>query len=301
MTAQSAIINDPGQHGLFIIISVKNDTSLSSIKERIKSFNGLVNDIKTQYNDNTINASLSFGIDMCKAVFGKAPRNLQAFSAINGIKSAPATGGDLLIHLNGERFDLLYELAMRFINPIRSLVDIIEETHTFTYLDSRDLTGFIDGTENPNTDQAAGVALLADDADFVDGSFVLTQRYEHQLSRWDSLEQSTQESIIGRTKEDSIELEGADKPSTAHISRTVIKEDGEELEIVRRSQPYATITGASGLFFIAYSKDISIFDKMLASMFGNNPDGLYDHILDYSLPVTGAYFFAPAKNMLESV
>lgn len=180
-------------------------------------------------------------------------------------------------------------------------VEVMDEVHGFRYLDTRDLTGFIDGTENPKGKQRALVALIGkDDPDFSGGSYVFTQRYVHNLKKWATLPLTQQESTIGRRKKDSKELSDKVKPPTAHISRVVIEEHGDELQIVRHSFPYGTMTEA-GLFFIAYTKDLTIPEKMLKRMFGRTGDGLHDQLMDFTRAVSGATFFAPSLKVLTSL
>jgi putative iron-dependent peroxidase len=168
------------------------------------------------------------------------------------------------------------------------------------YRDSRDLTGFIDGTENPPVEEGPEVALIPPGEPGEGGAFVITQRWVHDLAAFHARSVSEQEGTIGRTKPDSIELDAAIKPPDAHISRVVIEEDGEELEIYRRSTPYGTVR-EHGLYFLAFSADVSRFDKMLARMFGTTGDGLHDHLTDFTTPVTGSYYFAPPLEALAAL
>jgi len=229
----------------------------------------------------------------------KRPRQLAPFIAIEGPGgSAPSTGGDAIVHIISTRPDLNFELAQRLRQLLGDTVKVMEEIHGFRYLDSRDLTGFIDGTENPGGDLRAAVALIDDeDPDFAGGSYIFTQRYIHDLRKWSQLQVTEQEKIIGRTKPDSVEL--PDKLPTSHVGRVVIEEDGAELQILRHSFPYGTTTEA-GLFFIAYTKNPDIPHKMLQRMMGTLDDGHHDHLLGYSQAVSGANFFAPSLAVLHS-
>ena len=177
----------------------------------------------------------------------------------------------------------------------------MDEVQGFRYLDSRDLTGFIDGTENPKGKERTSVALIgSEDPTFSGGSYVFTQRYVHNLQKWGTLPQKEQEKVIGRRKPGSEELSDQAKPPTAHISRVVIEEDGEELEIVRHSFPYGTVS-EHGLFFIVYTKDLDIPERMLSRMMGTSDDGLHDHLIDYTRAVSGAHFFAPSLHVPKSL
>ncbi len=204
------------------------------------------------------------------------------------------------MHIRSDRRDLNFDLARRFRRMLGTAVSVVEEVQGFRYLDSRDLTGFVDGTENPAGEDRAAVAIVGDgDPPFAGGSYVAIQRYVHDLAAWERLAVAEQEKIIARTKADDIEFKSEDKPATAHIKRVSIKEDGKSLEILRHSMPYGD-TGACGLYFIAYCNTPDHFDKMLARMLVAGADGHYDHLMQYSAAVTGASFFAPSRDMLEA-
>ncbi|MFN8627413.1 MAG: Dyp-type peroxidase [Candidatus Binatia bacterium] len=232
----------------------------------------------------------------------RRPRTLRQFSAIDlDGRTAPSTGGDLLFHLVSKRPDLNFEFARRLTVGLGDSVTVMDDVAGFRYLDSRDLTGFIDGTENPKGKARAAAALIgAEDPAFAGGSYVFTQRYVHDLTKWAAISLREQEGAIGRRKRDSTELSARVKPPTAHISRVVIEENGEELEIVRHSFPYGTVTEA-GLFFIAYTKDLAIPERMLSRMMGSAGDGLHDRLMDFTQAVSGATFFAPSLRILKSL
>jgi putative iron-dependent peroxidase len=253
-------------------------------------------------------AKLAAGIAYGSALWdvaspGAKPRALRPFTPIeNGALSAPATPGDLLLHATSQRADLNLELALRLRAALGARAEVVEEVHGFQYLDSRDLTGFIDGTENPSGARARSDAALIgreDDA-FAGGSYAFTQRYVHDLARWSRVPLAEQEGAIGRRKRDSKELSAKAKPASAHIARVVIEEDGEELEIVRHSFPYGT-TSEAGLFFIAYTRDLGIPEKMLARMYGTSGDGLHDRLMEFTRAVSGASFFAPSAELLRKL
>lgn len=183
------------------------------------------------------------------------------------------------------------------VSVLAPVATLAAEQPCFVYKDSRDLTGFIDGTENPPVEEALDVALVPEGRVGEGGAFVIAQRWVHDLAVFHSWPLDVQEAAIGRTKLDSVELD--DKPDTAHISRVVVEEDGEELEIYRRSTPYGTV-GELGLYFLAFSADPSRFDKMLARMFGT-ADGRHDRLLDFTRPVSGACYFAPSLGALDGL
>ena len=300
-TPQSAILPEAAQHALYIVINVKSKTD--NVVKQCASLPTLINNIKQQHNADSLFASLAFGSDYWELIYSKGkPQHLKPFSQLGeGELCAPATGGDLFLHIHSDRKDMTYVLATAFLKSIKDDVTVLEEVEGFHYLDDRDLTGFIDGTENPEGDERAEVALIDDDGDFNGGSYVLAQRYVHNLPKWEKVDDKEQEGIIGRTKPDSVELDDDVMPETSHVSRVVIEEDGEELEIVRHSLPYGKASGDSGLFFLAYSKDNTILEKMLANMFGTSGDELHDHLMNYTTAKSSAYFFAPSVEMLEGM
>jgi porphyrinogen peroxidase len=232
----------------------------------------------------------------------KRPAGLRPFRAVeaNG-RVAPATGGDLLVQISSGRHDLNLDLAMSLAQRLRPVATLSEEIHGFRYRDSRDLTGFIDGTENPKGKARAVAALIgAEDRRFAGGSYAVVQRYIHDLERWRRLDDREQEQIIGRTKRKSVELPRSRKPDTAHISRVVIERDGEELQILRQSYPWGTVREA-GLYFVAYTKSLDIYDLMLARMMGVADDGRHDRLMEFSRAVTGATFFVPSLETIASL
>jgi len=248
--------------------------------------------------------TVSFGAQLWDVISPKKrPAGLRPFKALsNGNLGAPSTGGDLLVHILSKRHDLNFELAMRIRAQLGDLIEVMDEVHGFQYLDSRDLTGFMDGTENPkgNKDRTEVALIGKEDAAFAGGSYVFTQRYVHNLKKWATIPLPVQEGAIGRKKKDSKELSDKLKPPTAHISRVVMEENGEELEIVRHSFPYGTVS-ESGLFFVAYTKNLDIPERMLSRMYGTAGDGLHDHLMDFTQAVSGATFFAPSLEVLKSL
>ena len=216
----------------------------------------------------------------------------------------PVVPADVLIHIAAQRTDICFALSQAFFDGIQDKVDVLDERVCFRNFDGRDLTGFIDGTENPQfPDDRAETALLGEDAgEFADGSFIFAQRYCHNLEKWKKLKVDAQEHVIGRTKLESIELSEAEQPENSHVSRTVVEDgEGEELAILRHSLPYGDGRGDQGLFFVAYTNDLSIIDSMLLRMFGTSGDGIHDRLLHFVTPMDGAYYFAPSEELLEKV
>jgi putative iron-dependent peroxidase len=246
------------------------------------------------------NIVVGFGADLWRRLQpDDAPAELGPFEAIGGDgRSAPATQHDLWVWTHGTGEDVELDVARAVVAVLAPVATLAAEQPCFVYLDSRDLTGFIDGTENPPVEQAFDVALVPDGRPGAGGAFVLAQKWVHDLDRFHAQKREEQEDTIGRTKPDSVELD--DKPPTAHIARVVIEEDGEELELYRRSTPYGRV-GELGLYFLAFSADPSRFTKMLHRMFGVSGDGVHDHLTDFTRPVSGAFYFAPSLDALGGI
>ncbi len=303
MTAQSVILPLPSHHARFIVLNLK-DLSIETLKEQLNDLLSTRDRLITQHPDAEIKTSIAFGPELWVKLYNTTPDGFKQLAPIHGNFEMPVVPADVLIHIASARADLCFALSQSFFEGIQDQVEVLDERVCFRYLDGRDLTGFIDGTENPQfPDDRDEVALLGEEAGiFADGSFVFAQRYVHNLENWKKLKVDAQEHVIGRTKLDSIELEDDVKPDNAHIARAVIEDDeGEELEILRHSLPYGDGQGEQGLFFIAYTKDLTRIDKMLVRMFGTSGDGIHDRLLHFVTAVDGAYFFAPSEELLGEV
>ena len=247
---------------------------------------------------------VGFGSDAWDRLFGAPrPKELHPFKEIRGQHHAVATPGDILFHIRATRMDLCFELATHIMSRLGGAVAVADEVHGFQYFDERDLLGFVDGTENPVDQEALDSALVGEeDAPFAGGSYVIVQKYLHDLKGWDAVPVEQQEKIIGRTKLSDIELDDAVKPSFAHNALTTIEENGEELEIVRANMPFGEIgKGEFGTYFIGYARSPRRTEQMLENMFVGRPPGNYDRILDFSRAVTGTLFFVPTATFLDEI
>jgi porphyrinogen peroxidase len=247
---------------------------------------------------------VGFGSEAWERLFGAPkPKDLHPFREIHGRHHAVATPGDILFHIRSTRMDLCFELATQIMSRLGSAVSAADEVHGFNYFDERDLMGFVDGTENPVDQAALDATIIGDeDAAFAGGSYVIVQKYLHDLTRWNELPVAEQEKIIGRTKLSNIELDDAVKPSSAHNALTTIIEDGEQLEIVRDNMPFGEAgKGEFGTYFIGYARSPRRIEQMLENMFVGRPPGNYDRLLDFSRAVTGSLFFVPSATFLDNV
>jgi putative iron-dependent peroxidase len=248
---------------------------------------------------------LGFGSDAWDRLFGHPrPAKLHPFREIRaGTRHAVSTPGDLLFHIRAKHMDLCFELATQIMARLGDSVSPVDEVHGFRYFDARDLLGFVDGTENPTGDAVIDALLVGEeDAAFACGSYVIVQKYLHDLAGWNALSTEAQERIIGRTKVSDIELDDAVKPTSAHNALTTIVEDGKEIKILRDNMPFGSAAqGEFGTYFIGYSRSPATIELMLDNMFIGRPPGNYDRLLDFSRAVTGNLFFAPSATFLENV
>ena len=229
------------------------------------------------------------------------PPELKPFEAIDGLDDlvAPATQGDVFVWIQSNQRDEVFARGLAWTRALNPVAQLIQEEHGFLFRDSRDLTGFIDGTENPKGDERLEVALI-DSGSHAGGSFVMTQRWLHDLASFHDQEVEEQERVIGRTQKSSIELDEEHMPSDSHVSRTEIERDGSEVEIYRRSTPTGGMTDA-GLFFLAFSAELHRFTWILESMFGKTEDNVRDQLLSFTKPLSGSYYFAPNIQALTRI
>jgi putative iron-dependent peroxidase len=248
---------------------------------------------------------MGFGSDAWDRLFGPPrPAQLHPFREIRaGARHAVSTPGDLLFHIRAKRMDLCFELATQVVARAGDAMSPIDEVHGFRSFDDRDLIGFVDGTENPTGDAALDAVLIGDDdPGFAGGTYVMVQKYLHDLDRWNALSTETQERIVGRTKLSDVELDDAVKPASAHNALTTIVEGGKELKILRDNMPFGRAAyGEFGTYFIGYCRTPLVLEQMLENMFVGRPPGTYDRLLDFSRAVTGNLFFVPSATFLENV
>jgi putative iron-dependent peroxidase len=249
-----------------------------------------------------VNLVVAFGAQLWRAVAPHMAGEVAEFRAVAGLDghSAPATHHDVWLWLSASTPDVAWEHARAATSAVDDVAQLAAEQPGFTYRDGRDVTGFVDGTANRPLRRAAEVALVPPGRPGAGGSHVLAMRWVHDLDAFNRLTVSEQQSVIGRTKPDSVELLGAAKPPTAHIARVETTIEDRELEIFRRSVPYGTVS-EYGLYFLAFSADPTRYDHMLARMFGTAGDGIRDRLTDFSRSVSGAYYFAPSLNALNEI
>jgi porphyrinogen peroxidase len=291
---------------IFLVATLKpGSDNHASMRSLCADLAALVRAVEFRDLEGGLSCVLGFGSDAWDQLFGAPrPRELHAFREIRaGSRHAVSTPGDLLFHIRAKRMDLSFELATQIMARIGNAVSPVDEVQGFRYFDDRDLMGFVDGTENPRGAAAADAVMIGDeDPNFAGGSYVIVQKYLHDLGAWNALSTEAQEGIIGRTKLSDIELDDSVKPTSAHNALTTIVENGKEIKILRDNMPFGRPgNGEFGTYFIGYSRSPRTIEQMLENMFVGRPPGNYDRLLDFSRAVTGNLFFVPSATFLEAV
>src|SRR5215469_375411 len=236
---------------------------------------------------------------------GPRPADLHPFRELVGARHrAVSTPGDLLFHIRAERLDLCFALASEIMDRMRGAVTVCDEVFGFKYFDVRDLLGFVDGTENPVGRVASAAVLVGDeDPKFAGGSYVIVQKYVHDLQAWNALPVEAQEKVIGRTKLSDVELDDAVKPPDSHVAlNTIVDPDGTQRQILRDNMPFGSPgRGEFGTYYIGYARNPSVTETMLRNMFLGRPPAAHDRILDFSTATTGTLFFVPTVDFLDDL
>lgn len=306
MTIESQAVASKLSRAAIFLVATLNEgpDSLDAVRAMCGDLAGFVRAVGFRDLDGGLSCIMGFGSDAWDRLFvGARPKELHPFREIRGRHHAPATPGDILLHIRARSMDLCFELAMQITARLGKAITVADETHGFKFFDQRDMIGFVDGTENPVGQESLDAVLIGDEDDaFAGGSYVIVQKYLHDLESWNALPVERQEAIIGRKKLSDIELEDSVKLSSAHNALTSITdENGDELKIVRDNMPFGEIgKGEFGTYFIGYARSPTRIERMLENMFVGDPPGNYDRLLDFSRATTGSLFFVPPATFLGS-
>ncbi|HUY44779.1 MAG TPA: Dyp-type peroxidase [Streptosporangiaceae bacterium] len=291
---------------IFLIVNVQpGDENCAPVRDLCGDLSALLRAVGFRDLEASLSCVMGFSSAMWDRLAGPPrPADLHPFREIHADgRPAVATPGDILFHIRAARMDLCFELATQISARLGDAVTPVDEVHGFRYFDDRDLIGFVDGTENPTGEAAVEATIIgSEDPQFAGGSYVIVQKYLHDLRRWNSLPIEEQERIVGRTKLSDIELDDAVRPTYAHNALTTITENGREIKIVRDNMPFGQAAkGEFGTYFIGYARSPRPIEQMLTNMFVGRPPGNYDRLLDVSQAVTGVLFFVPSVSLLESL
>jgi porphyrinogen peroxidase len=298
-----AILTPTTEAAIFLVLTVDSGSD-AALRDLLADVSGIRRSVGFRIPEAELSCVVGIGSDLWDRVFGRPrPSALHPFvELVGGTHTAVATPGDLLFHIRAHRLDLCFELAERLMNRLRGYALVVDEVHGFRSFDQRDLLGFVDGTENPEGATAlSSVVVDKQDPKFAGGSYVVVQKYLHDLNAWDALPVAEQERAIGREKLSDIELPDDVKAANSHVAlTTIVDDDGEERQIVRLNMPFGAVgAGEFGTYFIGYASDPDVIEEMLRNMFIGKPAGNHDRILDFSRAVTGSLFFVPSGDFLD--
>jgi porphyrinogen peroxidase len=298
-----AVLGPLTEAAIFLVVTVDAGAE-EQLRSLLADVSGLRRSVGFRIPEGELSCVVGLGSGLWDRLFGAPrPAGLHPFPGFAGARhTAVATPGDLLFHIRARRLDLCFELAERLANRLLDYAQVVDEVHGFRSFDDRDLLGFVDGTENPEGAAAlASVAIAEEDPGFAGASYVIVQKYLHDLDSWDALAIEEQEQAIGRTKLSDIELPDDVKPADSHVAlNTIVDDSGEERQIVRYNMPFGSVGAREfGTYFIGYASSPDVIEQMLRNMFIGKPPGNHDRILDFSTAVTGSLFFVPTADFLD--
>jgi putative iron-dependent peroxidase len=298
------VVSPLTQAAVFLVVTI-NPGGEDVVRDLLPDLSGIGRSVGFRIPEGELQVVVGIGSDAWDRLFaGPRPRELHRFRELSGPRHhAPATPGDLLFHIRANRMDLCFEFAAQVMKRLRGAVEVADEVQGFRYFDERDLIGFVDGTESPGGEAGRLATTISadDDPDYAGGSYVIVQKYLHDMDVWNALSVEEQERVIGRTKLDDIELPDDVKPTNSHVAlNTITGPDGEQRQIVRANMPFGNPgQGEFGTYYIGYAATPSVTEEMLVNMFIGRPPGNTDRILDFSTAVTGTLFFVPSADFLD--
>ncbi len=303
--AQSqTILAPPADAAIFLVVNVRPGGE-QTLLDLFADTAGLVRSVGFREPRAELTLVVGIGAAIWPRLYSFAPpAQLHPFRALSGDRhSAPSTPGDVLFHIRARRIDVCFELASLITGRLKSQADVVDEVHGFRYFDSRDLLGFVDGTENPEGADAAATVYITEEQEpaYAGGSYVIVQKYLHDMDAWNALPTEEQEKTIGRYKLSDVEMADDVKPANSHVAlNTIVDENGEEQDIMRDNMPFGRLgSDEFGTYFIGYAANAATTETMLEHMFIGDPPGNHDRILDFSTAITGCLFFVPTADFLE--
>jgi porphyrinogen peroxidase len=302
-TEPQAILTGLTEAAIFLTVTV-DPGGEDGVRAVLSDVTGLKRSVGFRIPEGELTCVVGVGAEAWDRLFGMPrPAALHPFPGFTGPRhAAPATPGDLLFHIRAHRLDLCFELAQRLTSRLKAYARVVDEVHGFRSFDERDLLGFVDGTENPEGEAGRAAVVIGDeDPGFAGGSYVVVQKYVHDLEAWDALPVEEQERAMGRTKLSDIEFPDELKPANSHIAlNTIVDDNGEEHQIMRFNMPFGRVgAGEFGTYFIGYARTPDVIEQMLTNMFTGKPPGNHDRILDFSTALTGNLFFVPTIDFLD--
>lgn len=300
-----AVLESLTPSATFLVVTVEPGGE-DAVRQLLEDLAGLTRSVGFRAPDGRLSCVTGIGSEVWDRLFGgPRPAELHPFRELVGDRHrAVSTPGDLLFHIKAVRADLCFELATAIMGRLSGAVTVRDEVSGFQYFDVRDLLGFVDGTENP-VGQVAREAVVVggEDPEFAGGSYVIVQKYVHDMAAWNALPVEQQERVIGRSKLTNMEMDDDVKPADSHLALNVITgPDGTERKILRDNMPFGSAAqGEFGTYFIGYARTPSVTEQMLRNMFLGTDSASHDRILDFSTAVTGSLFYVPSADFLDDL
>jgi len=301
------IVAPPARAAMFLTLTVPAGSE-RAVRGVLAGVSDLAKSVSFRNPAAELHVVIGLGSDLWDRMVAGVPRpkDLRVFPGVAGARHvAPSTPGDVLVHLRAGHLDQCFEFARLLTLQLGDDARVVDEVHGFKYFDNRDLLGFVDGTANPEEEEAYSSALVSEelDAAYVGSSYVVVQKYVHDLTAWESLSVEEQERVIGRYKLNDVEIPDDKKATDSHVFLTTITdEEGVEHDILRDNMPFGEIgAGEFGTYFIGYAGNPLVIEQMLRNMFVGRPEGNYDRILDFSTAMTGNLFFVPTAELLDGI
>ncbi|MBV8297411.1 MAG: Dyp-type peroxidase [Acidimicrobiia bacterium] len=300
---QHAILTDLAKYQWYTHLSRTEGADLGVIKDALRKARTAGEEVGVT---TPVNVCLLFGPTLLADLTDDIPEDFQPYPGYESKdgKVAKATQEELLLWIHSDEKDLCWETQFRFRNAVAGHMNVARETPTFIYRNSLDLTGFIDGTGNPQPEHQHDKAIVPDGKPGAGGSFCIAQRWVHDLGYFEGLSLEDQENLFGRSKKDSTRLDK--QVPTSHLSHVELR-DGETAdaskpkrgEMVRRSTPYAFHDGTVGLYFMGFCKEQAPMRERMEAIYGMNGQAR-DALTDYSTPASGSFYFAPSSETLDA-
>jgi len=304
--AQSTNVSGVHPQGAFVIITLSKDANYRQVSKAIGKLPALIKQLSPDDPKAgelpAVMAGVAFGTNLWEPIAKlykfPLPANFGHHVGRKGVfGDMPATGGDIFLHVKAETTSLCYETVEAFLVSLpKGSVEKVDDKYSFQFKEGRDLSGFLDGTENPADQKSRREAALLP----AGGSYVIHQRWVHNIPQLNTKSIAEQEKIVGRTKPDSAEFPQKEQPKTSHVSR--MRDDKfQKIPIVRQSMPFGTVGGDRGLLFIAYSNSVGKFDQMLDRMVGKSGGSDNDAIMSFSKCIASQYYYAPSLKELTEM
>lgn len=308
-TAQSGLFDETSRHARLLEYRIKPSVDAGVVKTVLREL------IQCTQNIVGLNLNLAFGASFWDRINPAwRPEELVPFETLGeGKLSMPGTQADVFVWLNSPDAELIPHAVIEIYQKMKPIADIQLDLEGIKNKQSRDLIGFVDGTANDEDDERFPVVFIPEGKPGAGGTYVLSQRWQHDLAAFNHLSIHEQEKVVGRTKEEDIELEGDSMPEDSHVSRTDAEVDGVGMAIYRRSYPYmaSQLNIASdqeeknkpdhGLYFLALACEMQRFTVQLDRMLGLTEDGISDKLMQFSTPKTGCYWFMPSQHDLNNL